>query len=465
MTVTFYTLRKKVNSTATPSGGVSLDCQIFEPCSVTSPVIILAGEDPEKWNYARIPAWARYYWIRSWERREGLWYGYLDVDVLATYKDTIGRSTQYITRATARHDGSVTDTAYTTKGPPLYNYQTQPSPWDLVNGTYVIGVGGGRTTFYALSTAQFNALIAYIFSDGYADELVGGIWSDVYPELKARLNPLQYISSVTWFPLTIGGNPVSSIPVGWVNCPVSGSRLPAFAVTHVTVSFTIPKHPQSGSRGIYLNSPPYSQYHLFFPPWGVFQLGSDFCAAHSSFDARVVIDCKTGFANLKIENGQVQDCIIQTKIGVPIQLAQITAPGTGLLSITRDTLQVAQGVASTVGAALQGNAAGAVGAGLGALDTALGAIGSIAENKIPSINSIGSSGGMGGLGGVPTLISMFYQVVADDIANQGAPLCQMARVDTLPGYQMVGNPHLEIDGLPGEAEQICNYMRGGYYYD
>lgn len=466
MTIQFYSFAKKPNSTARPSGGTITVCQIYEPCSVSSPVIILAGEEPETWNYAWIPGWRRFYWVREWERKEGCWYGYLEVDVLASWRYDIGQSSQYVVRAAAKSDGMISDSIYPAKNPPVFDYQTQPSPWDLVNGTYVVGVGGGRTTFYAMTEAEFNTLLSYIFSDAYADEVMGGeIWTDVYPELKAQMNPLQYISSVTWFPLSVGGSPVGSVPVGWVNCPVSAKRLSASAITSETVSFTIPKHPQSGSRGGYLNNPPYSQYTLFFPPWGLIQLDSDFCSGFSTFDARAVVDCKTGFANLKIENGQIQACMVQTKVGVPIQLAQITAPGTGLLTAVRGAMNVAAGAASAVGAAMSGNIGGAASAGIGAVDSALGMIQSAAASKIPSINSIGSSGGMGGLTGVPTLISQFYQVVNNDLANKGAPLCQVAQVSTLPGFQVIGSPHLEIDAFPGEIAAIYDFMRGGFYYE
>lgn len=61
-----------------------------EETSVTSPVVLMELENPSGYNYAYIPEFCRYYFIRDMVSvRKGLWRISMQVDVLESFKNYI----------------------------------------------------------------------------------------------------------------------------------------------------------------------------------------------------------------------------------------------------------------------------------------------------------------------------------------------------------------------------------------
>ena len=68
-------------------------------CSVLSPSVVLTGENLSGYNYAYIPHFSRYYFIKEITSvKSGLWEISMRVDVLETYKDSIKANTAIIKR-------------------------------------------------------------------------------------------------------------------------------------------------------------------------------------------------------------------------------------------------------------------------------------------------------------------------------------------------------------------------------
>ena len=68
-------------------------------CSVLSPSVVLTGENLSGYNYAYIPQFSRYYFIKEITSvKSGLWEISMRVDVLETYKDSIKANTAIIKR-------------------------------------------------------------------------------------------------------------------------------------------------------------------------------------------------------------------------------------------------------------------------------------------------------------------------------------------------------------------------------
>ena len=68
-------------------------------CSVLSPSVVLTGENLSGFNYAYIPQFSRYYFIKEITSvKSGLWEISMRVDVLETYKDSIKANTAIIKR-------------------------------------------------------------------------------------------------------------------------------------------------------------------------------------------------------------------------------------------------------------------------------------------------------------------------------------------------------------------------------
>lgn len=470
MDVTFYQFQKKPNSTARPpSGGVVVDCEVFAPCSVLAPVLILAGGDPSNYNYAHIPKWKRRYFVTDWSFVDGRWRVSLSVDVLASYRPEIMASTQYVSRSAVKSNPGIKDDVYPTYAHPTVQVQSAPNPWETgTDGTYVVGVlgGGGQTSFYALSQGNLDRLIDYIFSDRYADEIFGsGTWTDMYPELKTQLNPLQYISSIIWYPLNIGGKS-HTIRVGWVNTPVSGNLIsPKTLVTTQTITLNIPNHPQGGGWS-YLNGPPYSEYYLYYPPFGLIPLDSIATIREATITASVTVDPISGRGFLVVKAGEQVIFRGESSVGQRVQLGQITAPGNGGATIIQGAATAVSGVANIVSAVMGGDPAKAVARGADLVNTSVDGFRGVAENKIPSTSTMGATaGGYPALVGEVNLISSFMPVVTKDPSHKGAPYCARETLSSLSGYIEVFWPHLEIDGTFSETQLIYNQLERGVYLE
>lgn len=470
MDVYFYQFEKKPNSTKRPTGtGTIMSCEIFAPCSVLSPVIIVAGEDPTDYNYVRIPKWGRYYFVTDWSFVDGRWRVSLQVDALASYRPAILSSSQYVSRSASAGNNGIRDEVYPTYGHPSVNVESKPSPWETgTDGTYVIGVlgGGGQTSFYALSQGALDRLIDYIFSDAYADAIFGsGAWVDMYPELKTQLNPLQYISSIIWYPISIGGLS-HTIKVGWVNTPVSGNLVsPKTLVTVDTVTMSVPNHPQGGAWS-YLNTSPYSEYFLYYPPFGLLPLDSQAMMREASISASVTVDPIAGQGFLVVKAGEQVILRTESSVGQRVQLGQITAPGNGAATIIQGAATAVSGVANIVSAVMGGDPAKAVARGADLVNTGVNGFRGVAENKIPSTSTMGSStGGYPALVGNVEMISSFLPVVAKDPEHKGTPYCAYVPLSSLSGYIEVFWPHLEIGGNVRENQIIYSQMERGLYLE
>lgn len=451
MEIALYSFSKEPNSTAVPqSPGTAVPGQLRESSSIQSPAVDFQNVPPD-YNYAYIPKWSRYYFIENWTWDMGLWRAYMKVDVLASFRDSIGGSVQYVLRAASNFDGRIVDTSYPTIAENSAAVYTswQALPWDLNGGCYIVGVKGDFTSFYVFSPSALSSFCEWLFSDDYADQYFPG-WAEKFPQIKVELNPMQYISSITWYPFNfLGGG--SSLSVGWASYPGGADRVPDNGLFEpASISFDIPRHPQS-ERGVYLNLAPYSRYQLFYPPWGMIALDSTVLCNCNSISCAIHVDLRTGAASLDVsaDNGLLLSRL-EAQLGVSCQFTQITAPGYGAMN----ALGAAMGVAGSV----------AAGNYLGAASGVLTAIGDVASSMIPAANSLGASGGVNGLTGRAGLQAQFLEITAEDLPHRGRPLCQRVPISTLSGYVLCANVEIDCAGTLSERDEITRYMEEGFIY-
>lgn len=116
MKATFYVFPKRTNSTKRPSSGTDYNIEVKAPCNIINPEIKIASNaNPTGYNYCCIPTWGRYYWVKNWTYSNSLWTASLVVDALASYRDQIGSSTEYVVRSSAQYDSSISDSLYPAK--------------------------------------------------------------------------------------------------------------------------------------------------------------------------------------------------------------------------------------------------------------------------------------------------------------------------------------------------------------
>ena len=74
-----------------------------------NPVVELSSS-PIGYNYAYISDFGRYYFINDITYDKGIWVMTLNVDVLATYKTTIGSTSTYLLRSSYLYNPRIIDT-------------------------------------------------------------------------------------------------------------------------------------------------------------------------------------------------------------------------------------------------------------------------------------------------------------------------------------------------------------------
>lgn len=471
--VTFYNFSKRENATYRPSGsGATYPCVLKETSSIANPEIILemGTSDAPGWNYAYIAEFDRYYYVSDWTWIQNrLWSASLSTDLLATYKDEIGASELYVLRSSAASDGAIIDDYYPAKVNSVFNPITVTSPFtnNVQNGSFIIGISGdntptyGSTTFYLMDATQVLALVRDLNND-YVTTANNFLTADAsLPLQKALIDPIQYITSCIWFPLDYGVIPAvglspRNINIGGIQLSTTSGKPidPISPLVKVSFEFTLPDHPQI-ARGQYMNGA-FRKLFLEVPPFGAVELDGTIACNYQKIIVDVTIDVISGFATIRIGCGNDTNITellekYETRAGVPMQLN----------SVYRDTFN---GLANAIRAG-----AGAIGGLLtgnwfGAGASVFNGITSVNNAAKPRVESVGSNGSFASYAGTCTLYVQFLNVVDDDNPHAGRPLCQIRRVDTLPGYLLIKDAEIDIDGFTGEAEAVRAYLESGFFY-
>lgn len=479
LTVTFYVFGKRENSTKIPPSGTTqtqFQCELKNDCDIRNPILIInpsAGLTPFSFNYCYIPSFTRYYFVNEWRWINGLWECQLIVDVLATFRSSIGTSSQYVLRSASKFNGAIVDTMYPITNQMSvgkYSITAGQINFDIASGYFVIGVIsadssiGGAVSYYVFTYSQFNT---------FKQMLLGSItWTGVSTSemseelLKTLFNPFQYIVSCRWFPSVPSGylTAVTSIKFGWWEFQTSCSKYTSslsFENKTISIDYTnIPKHPQA-NRGNYLNRSPFSEYYLMKAPYGIIQIPDNITANTAGFTLVETIDYFTGDCALTILEGtgnNVSASPILTaigKMGVDIQLAQVSS------NVLGAGMTAGSGIASGLSDLVSGNFAGAV------MNTA-SAISSAVQQIAPTVQTGGGTGSFADIGrfaGDCYLSAKFYSIADEDISDLGRPLCQANVINTLSGFILVAHADIALVSTDVEQQKVKAYMESGFFWE
>lgn len=465
--INLYKFNKKPNSTKQPNDFVirCTSCLLLDDTSIVNPRVSFKFDtdfDPTSANYAYIEKFKRYYFVTDWVWSKGLWIAQFNVDVLASYKTEIGASTQYVLRNANDYNESIVDTFY----PARCGYDVQSvvmdNPFSPVfsGGSYVIGVinsddngtSVGSLSYYVLTPAQFATFRKKLLDDisWFEGESITELSENL---TKAMFNPFQYVSSCMWFPFTINGATLDSIPYGWWSLDIPCSRLPATGVQTFGATVAKPSHPQSGGK-TFLNDAPYGLYRFDWPCVGCVNLDSKYLYSVPMFGYICQVDLVTGGATIELKacNADLSIdrtiTILNAQIGVNIQLSQIALNGGRGVLISSGQAFFSNWVSKTFG----GN-------------DAIAGCGNALEAVLTQPSSSGSNGSASAYFLPPTLQARFLRVVDDLPASMGRPLCAPRQISNLSGYTLCQSARIEIPGTYDEAERIVDYMNGGFYYE
>lgn len=466
MKATFYVFAKRSNSTKRPSSGTDFNIEVKAAGNIINPEIKIASNaNPTGYNYCYIPTWGRYYWVKNWTYYNSLWTASLVVDALASYRDQIGSSTEYVVRSSAQYDGTISDSLYPAKATvqSVTNAFQGGFAETISEGFFVIG-------FIAKNANSVGAVTYVVMTPGNAKKLSAKLLTDVsYLSIdnaeisdsltKILFNPYQYIVSCNYFPFSIAEITahlplVSSVDVGWwsvdIPCWILGADNNNLTKS---VSVGIPKHPQAASRGGYCNASPYTDYTIFLQPFGVIPLDASKLWGAATLSIQYMVDLFTGDSILRMFTDTNQLVHETTaKLGVPIQLSNIAfdvPSGGGLLQT---------GVAAAFGglqAALSGGSFSDVGNGI------LNA----AQATNADVATKGSTGSTIAFDSVPYMVARFKILVDDNNDDHGRPLCQRVLISSIPGYIMVDDPDIALAATAEEIDSVKSYMKNGFFYE
>lgn len=452
MQITIYSgFSKEINNTKQPTGGTIVNCTLKADTSLLKPVFIMDSANLNT-NYV---AWNnRYYWVDDVVSiRNNAVELHCIVDVLASWKSNIGSSTQYVVRAAADWDPILIDSLYPMGGTgqtttiDLSSIHTQMSN----DGCYIVGVLGGNSltgvTYYQLFPSTFASLINALFAGNYLQAPVTEISLELQKEL---VNPIQYITSIQWFPFTPDIQTSQSIKFGFWDSGISGSPISesdSLSVANFTETINIPDHPDihtvTVTRRGYLNNTPYTRMLLHVYSFG--DVVIDASLVRSSMTVNIDVDLFTGVGYLYCVNNAGNIIARSTaQIGVPIPLGQTT----------QNLIQSAVGVVSTIGAIAQGNFIGV-----------LSGIGDAVSGLLPQLEKTGAYGSRIAFKETPSLLIEHHLIAEADREHNGSPLMQRRTISTLPGYIQVENPDIDIPGTREEKQQIVGFMQSGFYYE
>lgn len=464
--VKLYTISKRDNSTKQPTGtGVEFDCVMKHGSGVLNPVISfdigIAG-NPSAYNYAYIATFGRYYFIEEWYFERALWTASMRVDVLATYKSQIGSSSLYVMRAAGDSDGSIIDTLYPAKTGCSYDSTTVSNPW-WNNISYIVGTVSrsgnmGSLAYYGMSSSAIHTMCQNLLDSSYIINSNNGFdLADASEALQLSLvDPIQYVKSCMALPVSLSdisniGSSAVVYAFSW-DTGATGYKIAQAPYINKSFSFAIKKHPDTNSRGNYVNSAPFTNISLTMPPFGVFDIDTSVTCNASTITADVQIDPITGKAILTIKCNGIVLNRVEAQLGVPISLS----------SVTRDYVGAASGLAGAIGGAATGAAFAGVG---GAVLGAASGIGNAINSLMPRASTIGTTGGFASGMGAFRLDHQFFRPINDDNTHNGRPLCQVRTLNTLSGYMLIQDGDVSISGTASEDSKIRNYLENGFYYE
>lgn len=459
----FYKFNKKKNSTKRPENGTDIQVELKSPTDLINPTIRLnyAGS-PHGFNYLYLPDFAKYYWVVSWRWVNGLWECDCNEDFLATWKDEIGDSTQYILRSSHTYNTNVGDSYFPTRGGTVNYYAAGTNPFASTfdGGCYVVGLinsdtgGVGAVHYYVMTQVGFNSFLSSLMSDIdwlniSADEISAGLQ-------KGLINPFQYVASCIWLPVmaATSGEKLSNMHYGWWTLSgQSAYRLAQDSAVYTSVDFTLPKHPQADERGKWLNNSPYTTYTLYFQPFGGIPIDTTMVYDQTSVRASVYIDPITGNALCEVISGGATITQVSGLVGVPIQLSQMAVDYIGAAKTAVNSLV---GIVSDV---RHGNIGGLIANGVS------GVIDSTTQARIPQMQTSGANGSKLYSKITPHIMAQCSLVVPENNAHWGRPLCDNRKIRDLPGFVMCADPDITFPGTEVEQDGVRSFLTSGIYYE
>jgi len=495
ITATFYNFSKKKNSTKLPENGTSYDIVIKEPSNILGPTIMLDRGNPVNLNYCYIPSFNRYYFIKDWTSDHGMWIASCTEDVLASWRESILNSTQYVLRSAVGHDTYIPNGDYiATKDVDVTSTELLDSlhSWPFSdNITYVMAISNNDNPGSKVNGVQYLFLtkqqINKVFNQLLNDNNTFG-WGQTEADYgltgsisRSIVNPLQYVAQCYTLPVAlseIGNNRlvnVSNIRVGFWPLGSIGEDVKAFVPNYpgnpvISKNFTLSleQHPLSDTHGRWLNGYPYTNYRLYAGPFGSVDFNVDDILNRFAADGTAY----TVYLNVKVDMFGKASLIVSTSSnGRGVVLAKRYADVAVPFSITQTKngiLSWGQSLIGTAASIMSGNIIGGVMSSnnlISGLDNAFPKpeVKGQTESLMCSYEPWTFETTHRAIATQHTIVAERAQITAN---LTGSPLCEVIRLGDLTGFTVCDNHiWLDIPAYSTEYDSIYSYLTNGFFIE
>lgn len=455
MEVTFFRFNKCRNETKQPTGGTVINVRLKENCSILEPRLILSTPSWD-YNYFHIPSFGRYYFVTNFTYIGNQTYQVDGTcDPMASFRDDILHSTQYISRAATGYDPDIIDNMYPAKAGRQNNIQSLnfiPDDFAYGDCSFIIGVIGKSAgycgipvTYYLLYLSEMRKLNDYLFNSGNYGSLIS---DDI---VKAFFNPMDAIVSCVVIPRSITLSPMTeaNIDFGWFETSgITAYIIQPYNYSLPTQAFNIYKPGED-----YIKSPPFTQYSLFIPFIGRLELPGEKLYSYARIFITYNLDLVTGALSATVFAGN-GDAHTENDLQVTESSGQLGAV-VAMAQLRSDVLAFGVNAAGAISSLFSARPADMV-------STAISAIDAIT----PDPQTKGTNGALGSLFAYrETIFTCYYFAVADRTATRlGRPVCKTDVISNYNGYCLCKAAEVEPDGAyASEIDEITGYMNGGFY--
>lgn len=452
---------KKKNSTKRPDpdNAVSYDVKLKDGCSTQSPVFMINGIDLDI-NYVK---WNNYYFFvdEIILSNNNIYELHCSMDVLASWKGTIGNYNAFIERSASAYDVMVNDSLLSASQS-VVSSSSAYTDIGLGLGCYIFSVFN-LTGIHWYATTNIGALVTMFNNISYDSNFI-----TAFPVNLAlgALDFADWMGDVMWVPFNVGdiadtNNRMSQITFGYIIADLS-ANFNCYPLTYdsrmlAANALNLPTNYYSDFRKA---NDKYSAYTLYLPGVGTVSLPA-IHTVNNDLYVDAAIDFYSGSINYMLRQGTGTNYKIISQyngqIGIPVPMGKSSGIDGGNLITT----------AIGAGVAVATEGAGSVVAAK-AGEALIGAAVSTAQSVIAPNVSI--SGGAGN-----RAYAVWNNVIRVSVQNYGTkqyptsvagrPLYEYRTISTLSGYIKCGAASIDIFGMGPEKDAVNAYLNSGFYYE
>ena len=487
----FYNFSKRENSTARPdlTAGLVFNFTLKDRAALNSPDfrVDLGGADIVPfYNYCYVAAWDRYYFINDWTADHNLWIAHCSVDVLATYKDVILASTQFVSYSSVSGSPWLADTRVPVLKDVTVGQASAALPIFISTGIYILScIGKTGSCLYALSLGNLKLLIASITNDDFAqqaetrarqflqggtaplsaEDMLGFATLSTQNDLlgNAYGNAPSCLRSCIYVPFSsspFAAGPGEDINLGNFNTGVTGTPVNATPATG-SISVGIPWHYSDWRRGYC------EQVYLYLPLVGMVSISSDNLTHTDSITVNYSYTCTDGVVAYQIVSGGeiIGSYGGSCAINYPLGINQQPSAGQVMQTLISGTTQnVSGGLVATRG---RGSAGGLLGAVGGLVGMAFDVLNETLTSHPSCVGGIGGGAGSG-LSRAVTCYTVAHSTViepTDMAATMGVPTMKPLQLSSCSGYCQCANAHVSAEASLEELSQISALLNSGFFIE